>query len=55
MQKDFKPTNIAGTLAKEFVHNPATPIFALVILIIGLIILLTTPREENPQIGSTFR
>ncbi|MCK5776856.1 MAG: efflux RND transporter permease subunit, partial [Bacteroidales bacterium] len=49
-QKDFKPTNIAGKLAKEFVHNPATPIFAIVILIIGLIILLTTPREENPQI-----
>ena len=50
MQKDYKPTNIAGKLAKEFVHNPATAIFALTILTIGLIILLTTPREENPQI-----
>ena len=50
MQKDFEPTNIAGKLAKEFVHNPATAIFALTILTIGLIILLTTPREENPQI-----
>ncbi len=50
MQKDFKSTNIAGKLAKEFVHNPATPIFAIAIAIIGLIILLTTPREENPQI-----
>ncbi len=50
MQKDYKPTNIAGKLAKEFVHSPATAIFALTILTIGLIMLLTTPREENPQI-----
>lgn len=50
MKRDFKPTNIAGKLAKEFVHNPATSIFALTILTIGLLILLINPREENPQI-----
>ncbi|MCK5293302.1 MAG: efflux RND transporter permease subunit [Arcobacteraceae bacterium] len=50
MNKDFKPTNIAGRLAKEFVYNPATSIFALTILSIGLLILLINPREENPQI-----
>lgn len=50
MQNNFKPTNIAGRLAKEFVYNPATSIFALTLLSIGLLILLINPREENPQI-----
>ena len=37
--------NIAEKLAKEFVYNPTTAIFALTILAIGLLILLTNPRE----------
>ncbi len=49
-KSEFQPTNIAGHLAKEFVYNPATAIFALTILAIGLVILLINPREENPQI-----
>jgi len=42
--------NIAGFLAKKFIFSPLTPIIAISILMFGLIAILTTPREENPQI-----
>jgi multidrug efflux pump subunit AcrB len=50
MFKTFNPTNIASKLAKEFIHNPITPFFIGLILVLGVVALLITPREENPQI-----
>jgi len=50
MSKVFHPTNIASKLAKEFIHNPITPFFILLIFILGVVALSITPREENPQI-----
>jgi len=50
MSKEFHPTNIASKLAKEFIHNPITPFFIGLILVLGVMALLITPREENPQI-----
>ncbi|MBL0721368.1 MAG: efflux RND transporter permease subunit, partial [Sulfurovum sp.] len=42
--------NMASQLTKEFIHNPITPFFIGLILVLGVIALIITPREENPQI-----
>ncbi|NPA10830.1 MAG: efflux RND transporter permease subunit [Epsilonproteobacteria bacterium] len=42
--------NIAGKLARMFLKNPLTPVLALVFMLMGVVALLLTPREENPQI-----
>jgi len=51
MKNDYKIKGVAGHLAKIFLHNPLTPLFAVFILIIGYISLVITPREEDPQIA----
>ncbi len=42
--------NIAGRLARVFIHHPLTAILAVFILALGYLSLSMTPREENPQI-----
>jgi len=42
--------NIAGRLARTFLKNPLTPVIAITLFLVGLIAVLFTPREENPQI-----
>ncbi len=42
--------NSAGKLARMFLKNPLTPVIALTLILMGLIAVLFTPREENPQI-----
>ena len=47
----YKVRDIAGKLAKGFLHNPLTPILGAFLLIIGYISLEIMPREEDPQIS----
>ncbi len=52
----YKPTDMAGKLAKGFLRNPLTPILGIFLLVIGYMALMLMPREENPQMvvsGST--
>ena len=42
---------IAGNLTKQFIQSPLTPLFLLAALAVGLVALLTLPREEEPQIS----
>ena len=42
--------NIAGKLARAFLKNPLTFVIALALILMGLIAVFFTPREENPQI-----
>ncbi len=42
--------NIAGKLARMFLKNPLTPVIALTLILMGLIAVLMTPRQENPTI-----
>ncbi|MGX5667120.1 efflux RND transporter permease subunit [Rhizobium daejeonense] len=42
---------IAGGLTKSFITSPLTPLFLLAALALGLIALITLPREEEPQIS----
>jgi len=51
LKKTHKTKDVAGYLAKSFLHNPLTPLLGIFILIIGYISLAVTPREEDPQIN----
>ncbi|HKJ84396.1 MAG TPA: efflux RND transporter permease subunit [Mariprofundaceae bacterium] len=42
--------NIAGRLGKVAMDTNLTPLLSLLIFLIGLLALVITPREENPQI-----
>ncbi len=50
MEKSYQPTDIAGKLAKGFLHNPLTMLLGIFLLGIGFLSLQITPREEDPQI-----
>ncbi len=45
---------LSGRLAATFQSNPLTPILALLGLLLGLIAVMITPREEEPQIDVTM-
>jgi multidrug efflux pump subunit AcrB len=42
---------IAGGLTRSFIGSPLTPLFLLAALALGLVALVTLPREEEPQIS----
>jgi len=42
---------IAGGLTKAFITSPLTPLFLLAAFALGLVALMTLPREEEPQIS----
>jgi multidrug efflux pump subunit AcrB len=44
----------SGRIAQAFQDNPLTPILALAGLLLGLLAILITPREEEPQIDVTM-
>jgi multidrug efflux pump subunit AcrB len=41
----------AGALAQIFVHSKLTPVIAIVSLLMGLMAVFLTPKEEEPQIS----
>ena len=45
---------LSGRLAAAFQANPLTPILAVAGLLLGLLAVLITPREEEPQIDVTM-
>ncbi len=45
---------ISGRLAATFQSNPLTPILAVMGLLLGLLAVMITPREEEPQIDVTM-
>ncbi|MFT3673100.1 efflux RND transporter permease subunit [Aestuariivirga sp.] len=42
---------IAGGLTRSFIASPLTPLFLLAAFMVGLVALITLPREEEPQIS----
>ncbi len=50
MSDIYKTKNIAGKLARSFLHNPLTSLLGIFLLLMGYIALQVTPREEDPQI-----
>ena len=45
---------LSGRLAAAFQSNPLTPVLAIMGLLLGLVAVLITPREEEPQIDVTM-
>jgi multidrug efflux pump subunit AcrB len=45
---------LSGRLAAAFQSNPLTPILAILGLLLGLVAVMITPREEEPQIDVTM-
>lgn len=41
----------AGKLAKSFIHSKLTPVIALASILLGLLAVWLTPKEEEPQIS----
>lgn len=49
---DSKTTlGIAGALTRAFIRSPLTPLMILAALAVGLVSLISLPREEEPQIS----
>ena len=42
---------IAGGIAKAFINSPVTPMLLIATLLIGIMGLIFTPRQEDPQIS----
>ena len=51
---DGQRLGISGRLAAAFQRNPLTPILAIMGLLLGLLAVAITPREEEPQIDVTM-
>jgi len=45
------PLGIAGRITKVFIDSPITPMFKAAMLFIGVMGLIFTPRQEDPQIS----
>ena len=50
-KKEYEVINVAGKLAKGFLHNPLTAVLGVFLLLMGYLALNTMPREEDPQIA----
>ncbi len=49
-----KPLNLSGRIARYFLGSAITPLLAVAGLLLGLLAIMITPKEEEPQIDVTF-
>lgn len=49
--EETKKLGIAGSIAKQFIVSPVTPLLMFAFLAIGVIGLMLTPRQEDPKIS----
>ena len=48
---DSHELGLAGTVARAFINSPVTPMLLVATLLIGIMGLIFTPRQEDPQIS----
>ncbi|MBT6455150.1 MAG: efflux RND transporter permease subunit, partial [Gammaproteobacteria bacterium] len=46
-----KSLGLAGGLAKAFIHSPLTPMLLIACFLLGIMGVVLTPRQEDPQIS----
>jgi multidrug efflux pump subunit AcrB len=51
LQLDEANLGIAGRITRQFINSPVTPLLMLAFLGIGILGLMFTPRQEDPQIS----
>ncbi len=42
---------LAGKMANSFIHSPLSPLFFFAMLFMGIMGIIFTPRQEDPQIS----
>ena len=50
-RENYQVTDIAGKLAKGFLHNPLTAVLGAFLILFVYLALTIMPREEDPQIA----
>ena len=50
-KRKIKSLGIAGGLAKVFIHSPLSPLLLIACFALGLLGVMLTPRQEDPQIS----
>ena len=48
---DEHKLGLAGGMARMFIHSPLSPLLYMAMLVLGIIGMLITPRQEDPQIS----
>jgi len=48
---DSRKLGLAGRMAQSFIHSPLSPLLFFAMLAMGLLGLIFTPRQEDPQIS----
>ena len=53
MTENTSPNSLglAGKMAQAFIHSPLSPLFFFAMLFMGIMGLMFTPRQEDPQIS----
>ncbi|MGX5915180.1 efflux RND transporter permease subunit [Aliidiomarina sp. Khilg15.8] len=54
MSKEFNSVGPSGAIARIFQDSKLTPLLALLALIAGILAIIVTPKEEEPQIDVTM-
>ena len=50
-QLDENNLGIAGRITRQFINSPVTPLLMAAFLMIGILGLMFTPRQEDPKIS----
>ncbi len=54
MSKDLPPVGISGVVARVFQDNRLTPLIIVLSVVLGVLAVVSTPKEEEPQIDVTM-
>ncbi|MFO7994918.1 MAG: efflux RND transporter permease subunit, partial [Marinobacter sp.] len=54
MSRDLPPVGPSGAIARVFQNNHLTPLLAILAIILGVLAVVVTPKEEEPQIDVTM-
>lgn len=54
MTDKLPPVGLSGAIARAFQNNHLTPLLAILAIILGILSVVVTPKEEEPQIDVTM-
>ena len=54
MSRELPPVGPSGAIARVFQNNHLTPLLAILAIILGVLAVVVTPKEEEPQIDVTM-
>ena len=54
MSQELPPVGPSGVIARAFQNNHLTPLLAILAIILGILSVIVTPKEEEPQIDVTM-